>query len=523
MRASFLVFFTIFSAFSFNSFSQNLYWILLKDKEDKPFDALSYFDVKAIERRIVNELPLYDHTDLPVNDKYVDQISKNCSKVYYASRWLNAVAVESDKIENIIALPFVVGYVQVESNFNTCSSSEKYLKDLSKEELKMLLNQTERMGASDFKKANITGKGIRIAIFDAGFPGVDKNEVFEHIRKRNGIILTYDFVKGKEFVYGYSSHGASVLSCIAGKINDTLNIGLATDAEFLLARTEHAQKEPFSEEVNWMKAMEWADKNGAQIINSSLGYTAQRYFTTQMNGKTSLVAKAANMAAAKGILVVNAAGNDGDGEWKTLGTPADADSVLTVGGVDPETDYHTSFSSYGPNQRKILKPNVCAYGHVIAASPKSLTKTQGTSFSSPLVAGFAACALQSLGKVKWAELFKAIEESGHLYPYFDYAHGYGIPQAAGILKSNETITEPTFKFVERTDYIKIFAADTLAKQNAKYNLMYYSIKNAVNTIDSYYVIDVKKEEVKEINLKDIPEGGSVSVWYKGYSSTYIKK
>ena len=80
-----------------------------------------------------------------------------------------------------------------------------------------------------------------------------------------------------------------------------------------------------------------------------------------MDGKTSLVARAANMAAAKGILVVNAAGNEGGDDWKFIGTPADADSVLSVGGVSPETNIHIPYSSFGPTSDKRMKPNVCAF------------------------------------------------------------------------------------------------------------------------------------------------------------------
>ncbi len=170
-----------------------------------------------------------------------------------------------------------------------------------------------------------------------------------------------------------------------------------------------------------------------------------------MNGKKSLVARAANMAASKGMLVVNAAGNDGETKWKHLGTPADADSVLSVGGISPESDYHFSFSSYGPTADKRLKPNVCAYGAVMESGKKGLTTTYGTSFASPLVAGFAACAWQTNRRLNNMELFKEIEKSADLYPYFDYAHGYGVPQAGYFInrqKYNEEITtlpSPVFR------------------------------------------------------------------------------
>lgn len=159
------------------------------------------------------------------------------------------------------------------------------------------------------------------------------------------IIATWDFVKNKEFVYDYSSHGTSVLTCIAGKIDDK-KFGLAPGAEFLLARTE-ITREVFSEEENWLAAVEWADKNGADIIQRiSCRIYLQKIFPKEMDGQTTLVTQYANLAASKGMLVINAAGNDGDKKWEVIGAPADADSVLSIGGIDPDKGYHIDFSSY---------------------------------------------------------------------------------------------------------------------------------------------------------------------------------
>lgn len=166
---------------------------------------------------------------------------------------------------------------------------------------------------------------------------------------------------------------------------------MASNAEFLLARTE-VNAEPFAEEEWWLAAAEWAGKNGAHIINSSLGYTYHRYFPEQMDRKTSLVARAANMAASKGIIVVNAMGNDGDNSWKAVGTPADADTVLSVGSVDPYKEYKINFSSFGPTVDGRMKPNVTNSGFAAVAVKKDkLGNAHGTSFASPLISGFVAC------------------------------------------------------------------------------------------------------------------------------------
>jgi subtilisin family serine protease len=308
-----------------------------------------------------------------------------------------------------------------------------------------------------------------------------------------------------------------VLSCIAG-MNDTVPMGLATKAEFLLARTE-VETEPFSEEENWLAAAEWADKNGAQIINSSLGYTYNRYFTWEMDGKTSFVVKAANMAASKGMLVVNAMGNDGSHDWKILGTPADADSVLSIGGINPETDFHENFASFGPTADKRMKPNVSAYSTAIVAEKSKLEKAQGTSFSTPLVTGFAACAWQTEKGKTNMEMFNEIQKSGDLYPYFDYAHGYGVPQASYFFSKNPKSEKiPTFQFKEISDTLHIMVNIATISKNANTdNYLFYKISNNNGEILKYFVIDVYQEDVVKIPISDFSDK-VVTVCYKGYTN-----
>ena len=510
----------------FSAQAQQKYWVFFTNKANTVFNPYTYFDAKAIERRIINNVSLVDSTDFPINEFYYNTVSANVDSVSNSTRWFNGMCVYANEnqiqkiqqfyfVRSIEALPFQSMHL---ASYNETSFNEK----LSDDQKKLLVGQTTRLQADEFKKANIDGSGIRIAIFDAGFPNVDKNPAFEHIRKANKIIKTYDFVRKKDFVYGYAEHGSCVLSCIAGKAGD-VNIGLATGAEFLLARTEMGKREPFSEEENWLAAVEWSDKNGVQIINSSLGYTGDRYFTTDMNGKKSLVSRAANLAARKGILVVNAAGNEGSSAWKTIGTPADADSVLTVGGIDMASDFHTDFSSYGPTADNRLKPNVCAFGHVIAAGKNGLEKTQGTSFSSPLVAGFAACALQTNRNLKNMELYLEIEKSADLYPYFDYAHGYGVPQASYFTEKNKTQSTATFDFVNENNYLTVkiqdafFGKDTI---DTKSNRLYYHIENDKGVITSYYIISVENQDVLKFSNYDYKKGQKIMVHYKNYTNSF---
>jgi len=518
LKTTLLIF--IIAIFAKNARPQDKYWVFFSDKKDVQFNPYKYFDEKAIERRIKNAIPLSDYTDWPVSETYLDEVISLVDSATKTSRWFNALAVfaSPEQIDEVKGLSFVRTVEEMISNAVLSSAPPN---PLPKGGADLLKRQTGRMGADEFAQNNIDGTGIRIAIFDAGFPTADVNPAFEHIRKENRIIKTYDFIRNKENVYGHSSHGTMVFSCIAGKKGDQI-IGMATGAEFLLARTEMSMLEPFSEEENWLAAVEWADKNGADIINSSLAYTYHRYFTSDMDGKKSLVARAANMAASKGMLVLNAAGNDGESAWKYLGTPADADSVLTVGGISPESDYHISFSSYGPTADKRIKPNVCAFGAVIASGKKGLKTIYGTSFASPLVAGFAACAWQTNRGLNNMELFKEIEKSADLYPYFDYAHGYGVPQAEYFTDQQKQITDTTFYFVNKNGLLKVYIDEEkyIAEDIENRKMLYYHIENKMGYLDKYYVVLAKKYDVLEFRLSNYTKGEKLRVHFNGFTATY---
>jgi serine protease AprX len=529
MKALLKILTILFLFASCEAFSQEnrKIFVSFKDKDGVSFDPYSYFDAKAIQRRLDQNLPLYDFADMPVKEEYSDKVASIVHSVKYISRWLNGMVcmANNEQIAQLKKLFFIEDIEELFSEVMLASYNEKMetsglYDELSEANKNLLSSQVSILGAEQFEEKGINGKGIRIAIFDAGFPGVDTHPAFEHIRKENRIVKTWDFVKRKEFVYSYNSHGTMVMSCIGGLI-DGKKMGLATGSEFLLARTEKAMQEPFSEEENWLAAAEWADKNGAHIINSSLGYTFHRYFTHQMDGKTSLVSRAANMAASKGILVVNAAGNDGSNKWKIIGTPADADSVLSVGGIDPELFYKISFSSFGPASTKKIKPNIAAFGKVIAANGKKLTTTQGTSFSSPLVAGFAACAWQMNKSLTNMQLFKEIEKSGTLYPYFDYAHGYGIPRAGFFTNSNLPEPELSFDLVEEDYTIKIMIRDGFLAENPekseKPDYLYYHIENELGYLEKYYVIYIYSKEVLTLFKEDLKKGSILRFHFKGYT------
>ena len=489
------------------------FWVFFTDKNDTQFDPYSYFDAKAIARYQKCGANLYDISNYPLNDSYVDAVNAYSTEIFGESRWLNAIGIEAtdDNAALIAQLPFVAKVQEIVSN-GTVARVETEFKEVKGDDKDILTDQLKRFGGQHFVDKGINGKGLRICVMDAGFPKVDTHPAFQHLRDNHQILKTYNFPNKKEDVYGWNSHGTCVLSCIAGIKEDGQMLGLATGAEFLLARTE-IDPEPFKEEVWWAQGAEWADKNGADIINSSLGYGKDRHWTKDMDG-TSYVAKAANKAVEKGILICNSAGNEGDdSRWMTIITPADAENVLTVGGIDNDLeDYgHIYFSSYGPTADKRRKPNVVAFGMAEVAEPSNgrYSNAAGTSFSSPLTAGFCACAWQTKRDLTALQMKAEIEKSADLYPYFDYAYGYGVPQAAyftGDLKP----AERSFILVQEKDGVKIVISKVIENQD-----VFINVEGADGVLLGYYKVHPDSTDIIMKN-KDFGEGKKLNVSYNGF-------
>jgi len=376
--------------------------------------------------------------------------------------------------------------------------------------------QTHYLQGEEFRKHNISGKRVRIAVIDAGFQGTDKHPGFEHLFREGRIIATRDFIDGDTTVYHGHWHGTAVLSCIAGII-DGQYLGLAPDAEFLLARTE-MYGEIRKEEEYWARAVDWAVENGADIIQSSIGYTYHRYFPEQMNGRTSISAKAALKAAQSGVLLVNSAGNEGGSKWRTLGTPGDADSILTVGALDPLTALPSSFSSVGPTSDGRLKPNVCAPGTVMAFNQDGGVRlVNGTSFSSPLVTGFAACVMEMYPDAPAYEILKIIENSGHLYPYFDYSQGYGVPQASKLFYPDRKSARCNLIIKPDGEFLQIEASNDCIPQNDSpfKSLLYYEILDADHKIKTYGITSLNFYTGTKLRIKDLKPGDAVRMSFNG--------
>jgi serine protease AprX len=502
------------------------YWVFFSDKDGVEFDPHAFFHPAAIERRLQHGLCLYDPVDQPVRNDYLQALATLVDTVRMVSRWFNAARVQARpcQVMALEQLPFVreIRGSQVQTMPAAAEAGLADVPALSQEMLEQMLAQVNAMEGTRFHDHGYDGSGLRIAVLDGGFSGVDTHPAFRHLLENQRIVKTWDFHRNREDVFRYNQHGTMVLSVLGG-LHENLPIGLATGAEFLLARTE-IWREPFFEEEYWLAAVEWADRHGAHIINSSLGYSYHRYFPEEMDGKTSLVAEAAAIAFRKGMLVMNSAGNSGaDLFWRVVTTPADSPYVLAVGAVDHSSLLGTTYTSRGPTADGRLKPNVTAVGNVVAANRRGFTITRGTSFSSPLVAGFAACLWQMFPSWTNRQLFDAIQNSGHLHPYYDLIHGFGIPQAGYFFEYPGSITYDTFDFVQDNGSLVVVLRGSNPAQTHHSPLdgyVYYHIRNADGKIEQYYVVEAEKQEVLNFLFSDFGSGQRLMVHYRGFSATW---
>ena len=297
--------------------------------------------------------------------------------------------------------------------------------------------QIEILNLDCLHERGFTGKGISIAHFDDGFDGFDRMEAFAYARKNDLLKAQYDFVFSSPITFeGVGTHGTNTLSVVNGYLPGDF-VGAAFDANILLAHTEDNRSETHQEEKNWRKAVDWALKNNADIITSSLQYNTfdkgqGDYSYKDMDGNTTIITNAADYAAAHGILVVAIQGNFGNQDWHYVTAPGDADSVLTVGAMRT-TGEKAGFSSFGPTADGRIKPDVMAVGQgTMVVDPNGTIRPgNGTSFAGPAIAGLVACLKQAHPQRSNMEIICAVRQSASQYlnPDKDKGTGYGVPDA----------------------------------------------------------------------------------------------
>jgi hypothetical protein len=446
--------FLLLICFQLQVFAQEDAWVYLTDKEDVAnsiANPISILTQKSIDRKQAHGVNI-DERDVPVNESYISQLKTQTGITVLAkSKWFNAVHVRGSEtdINNLDDLTYVDYIVFADKNLNTRTSKPKNKFDLETERTAFIYgaayNQIEMIQGNVLHLDNKTGTGMTIAVIDAGFPNVNTMGGFQRLRENGGILGGYDFFDRNPDVYANtsSSHGTMVLSTMAGFIEDEY-VGTAPDAFYYLFRTENAPNENPVEESLWVEAAERADSLGVDIINSSLGYKTYDnpnydHSDADLDGLTTYISKGANIAFEKGMLVVNSAGNSGA---TGLNAPADAAGVFTIGAVDANGDY-ASFSSQGSVFQPTQKPDVVTQGEesAIIRSSNSIGTANGTSFSSPIMAGALACLWESLPDFSNAEIMQLVRETASQYNTPDYFLGYGIPNLSSALNEGLSVEE----------------------------------------------------------------------------------
>lgn len=430
-----IILFIILTSFSLNA--QELFRATLTDKANSPYSISqpsSFLSVKAIQRRANQNVDI-TLTDIPVNTNYLDSLKLYGATIITKSKWLNTVVFsinDTNNIQHIKQLPFIKDVVKVKPVITSKTNSNKLENYVNSLDYGAANEQIDIMEGSFLHDAGYLGQGILIAVIDAGFDQVDNIDFFDRLWNNSQLKGVKNIVNNDANVFTHHHHGTAVLSTMAAYKSGEM-IGTAPYANYLLIRSEDAAAEYIAEEDFWVAAAEYADSAGAWIINSSLGYTefddsTYNHTYNDMDGNTTVITKGADIAASKGILVVNSAGNSGNKNWRYIGAPADGDSVLTIGAVDKNGSIAV-FSSVGPTSDNRLKPNVCGVGALstVLTTAGDVAASNGTSFSSPIIAGMAACLWQAYPTKTNMEIYKAIEESAHLYNYPNNTYGYGIP------------------------------------------------------------------------------------------------
>lgn len=433
----------------------NRYIVRFKNKGGTPYafnTPLNYLSQRAVDRRIRYSIAI-DSTDLPVTPAYVTQIQNVADvTVLNISRWLNAVTIQTT---NAAAITTINSFSFVQSVNGIASRNSRQGRSIV-DKLGVEAIQTERnsstariaadyynYGTASYNEIHLhngeflhniglRGQGMQIALLDNGYNNYTAYTAFDSVRLNNQVLGTWDFVANESNVLNDGSHGMSCFSTIAANVPGQF-IGNAPKANFWLFQTEDNASEYPIEEFNWVCGAERADSSGADVISSSLGYSdfddpSLNYTYNDMNGNTTISSKGADLAAKKGMIVFNAAGNTGTSPWHYLTSPSDGDSVVAVGAVNAAGDVWSG-SAYGPSSDGQIKPDMASVGlnARVVLGGGAIASGNGTSFACPKMAGLGTILWQGFPEYNNMKIIAALRQAGSIASNPDNRIGYGIP------------------------------------------------------------------------------------------------
>lgn len=523
------------------------YRISLTDKNNNPYSVNNpedYLSPRSIHKRLKFNIAITEE-DLPVTPLYVQQIlsTDTAIRMLCVSKWMNTITIycpDSTKLSSIRSLPFVSDVLPV-ANYSLSAKTFPTAEPVPS--VSPVLTNPLRDSVTPYDygygyeqiaihnghflhNLGFRGDSMLIAIFDAGWDGMD-TDVFFNLLFQNGQLWgTRDLLPGLNNVYYGHYHGTIVTSTMAG-LQEGLFVGTAPEADYFLIRSENPFTEQLIEEDFWAQAAEIADSLGADVINSSLGYTVfadfpQGDFTyADMDGTTSIASRAAAKLAEKGVIVCISAGNEGNSEWHYIGHPCDANNVLAVGAADIYGQI-APFSSRGPSFDGRVKPDITSVGvNTVCMYPGDyLSTANGTSLAGPVAAGLCACLWQALPNKTSIELMQIVREAGSCYHNPNDSLGYGIPDffAAYAAHSHDAIAQYTLHPVEVypnpcTDFIHIpNPAGDIVRIDI-YNMTGALIKN----------LHVGSELLLDVGVSELPKGlYTGKIWHKNHNAQFFK-
>lgn len=525
----------LFFVMAGSSFAQNKYLIYFKNKGVKSTKFLEkntetfklagqHLSARSIKRRRKTMGENYlTFEDIPVNESYQKKISNLGIKIINRLKWFNAISavLNGEQLNHVRELDFVKNVTKVTSIYFKKRRSFNKVKNSSKQQFQKV-NYSHNYGPSlaQYELSDVplvhdlgfSGQGIIIGMLDNGFRWRTHPAL-----KNADVIAEYDFVfhdsvtsNQSNDVSDQDAHGTRTFS-ITGGFDEGQIIGPSFGAAFVLAKTEDNRSETHVEEDNYVAALEWMDSIGVDITTSSLGYNIfdnnqVSYTYEDMNGNTTIVTKAAELAFQRGILTINSAGNEGNNSWKFIIAPADGFNTLAIGAVNTSNQV-ASFSSRGPTFDGRIKPDVVADGvnvYGAIASTGGYSGANGTSFSAPITAGIA-------GQLFSAHPFITNVQARHILRVTaGNAESPNNDRGYGLVSASRAVSYPVFETVSNSYKVHKIFIDSVGIDPASISLHYaeegnVSISNvsmtSINNVDFTYL------------FPQITKGKNINFWF----------